>query len=464
MFFFVTIYAMKRTWAFWRRVQYGTGFLTFLFLLGGVFYVSYFYAPASCFDGVKNGSEQGVDCGGSCSRICSFQVTPPQVSWAQSFEVTEGVYNAVAYVENRNQAAASPEVPYTFRLFDKDGLIVERTGSTILPADSVYPIFAARIDTSGRVPTQTILELGEAEKWLPAVSGREQFTVQERTLQNVDSRPRLEAKIYNNALTEAEDIEVVATIFDAQGNALTSSRTFINTFAPRSEEIVVFTWPQPIAKTIRSCEIPTDVALAIDLSGSMNNDGGTPPQPISSVLEAAQAFTGRLQQEDQVSVVTFATKAVLVAPLSRAFSAIATQIKTLAISPEEEQGSTNTGDAIKVATSELVSSRHNTEARKVLVLLTDGLATAPGEDPDTYALAAASESKDKDVIIYTIGLGNEVNMDFVRSLASDSGKAYAALTTNDVNNIYRSITASLCEDGPAVIEIIPKTTTGFTTD
>lgn len=452
---------IERQWAFWRRVQYGTGFGVFWLFVFTFIYFANFHQPPNCFDGRQNGDERGLDCGGSCARICAFDVAAPSVQWARSFRVTEGQYNAVGYVQNTNRFAASPEVPYTLSLYDADGLIAQREGVTILPPDSVYPVFEARIQTNGRVPTQTFLEIGESTYWVASESGRDQFTVQSRTLTGADARPRLEAQIYNNSLTEVNSVEVVATIFDARGNALTSSRTFIDDFAGRSSEVAVFTWPEPIAKTMRSCEVPTDVLMAIDLSGSMNNDGDTPPEPITSVLTAADAFTRRLQSGDQAGLVTFATEAVVMSTLTGNVAGVANAIKALTIDPAEETGSTNTGDALLRGGEELTSERHNLEARKVMVLLTDGLATAPDEDPEAYALSAAQTVKGQGVNLFTIGLGQNVNMEFVRQLASAPQQAYQAISVNEVDRIYKNITAEICEDGAAIIEIIPKTDAGF---
>lgn len=453
---------ISRPWAFWRRVQYGTGFGVFWLLVFALTYFQFFYNEPTCFDQKKNGAERGVDCGGACTRICAFDVAAPTVKWARSFAVTSGQYNAVAYIENTNKTAAAPVVPYTLRLYDANGLIAERTGETILPPDSVYPVFEPRIDTGGRVPSQTFLELGEIETWVPAASGREQFSVNSRTLSGADASPRLRAEIYNNALTPATDVEVVATIFDARGNALTASRTFIDKFEPRSSQTAVFTWPEPIAKTIRSCEVPTDVALALDVSGSMNNDGGTPPEPITSVIKAAEAFAKRLRDHDQVSLVTFATKALLNNQLTANKTTVAKEIASTKISPTEERGSTNIGDAIVQGGNELLSERHNPEARKVLILLTDGLATAPDPNPNSYALEAANIIKASGVDIFTIGLGTSVDTDFIRKLASTNDKSFSAFTVSQVDGIYKTITGALCEDGAAVIEIIPKTKTSFT--
>ena len=443
-------------WAFWRRFWYGTGFSFFWVLVGTGVYFFYIYEAPQCFDGTQNGEERGVDCGGACVRICAADVTQPNIRWTESFEVTEGQYNAVAYIENANKVAAAPEVNYKFTLSDDDGLIEESSGTTVLPPDSVYPIFLGRIQTGERVPTQTQIDLEYVDLWVPGTVGRGQFTVVDRKLEDADVRPRLEATIVNNALTEAKDVEIVATIFDARGNSLTSSRTFVEYFPPQAEEQVVFTWPEPIAKTVRSCEVPTDVVMAIDLSGSMNNDQDTPPEPISSVLNAAQSFVSRVQEKDQISLVTFATDAILNRTLTNDSSSIQNTILKLEIDPSEERGSTNTGDAFVRAFEEFSTARHNPNARKVMVILTDGLATAPDEDPEVYAKEKAALVKAKGVEVYAIGLGENVNMDFVRAIASNQNNAYQALSSNQVDRIYQKITGAICEDGFAVIDIIPK--------
>lgn len=452
---------ITRPWAFWRRVQY-SGILAALFaIIGSGVYFGFFHSPASCFDGWKNGDERGVDCGGSCARVCALDVTAPKVLWSRAFKVTDGQYNAVAYIENTNQGVGAPTVGYTFEFYDSDGLITSKRGTTILPPDSVYPIFEGRIQTGERVPSQTVLTLSDPEAWVQATAGREQFVVESRTLTGADVSPRLTAQIANTALTEAKDVEIVATIFDSRGNALTASRTVVPVFNARTTETVVFTWPEPIAKTLRSCEVPTDVILAIDLSGSMNDDGGTPPEPITSVLRAADSFIDRLNERDQIGVITYATNAALPQPLTNVRETARGVVSALTISPQAETGSTNTGDAVLSAAAELDSERHSLNARKVLVLLTDGLATSGGDDPETHALEAADALKRMDTEIFTIGLGSSVNEAFLKQIASGEAYYYKAAHAGTVDQIYRSVTEAICEDGAATIEIIPKTTASF---
>ncbi len=452
---------IERPWAFWRRIQYGVALLCVLGLIGSGIYYTYIYEAPNCFDAVQNGEEKGIDCGGICQRICAFDIIAPKALWSESFKIVDGQYNAVAYIENRNKNIGSPELSYTFKLFDAEGLITERMGMTVLPPDSVYPIFEGRIMTGARVPTKTTIEFTSNMLWLPGTNGREQFMLEQRELVNADSKPRLTAKLRNTTLDEARDVEIIATIFDASRNPLTASRTIVPYFAGRSTQDVTFTWPEPIAKTLRSCEVPTDVVLAIDLSGSMNNDGGTPPEPISTVLTSATAFISRLNKEDQIGVVTYATDAIVSELLTHESARVAESVSKLTISPKEETGNTNIGDALKRIREELSSARHSADARKVAILLTDGLATAPKKDPEIYAQTEADALKALGVQLFTIGLGESANEVFLKSMASNENQYYKAPTKGELSAIYASITGAICEDGPAVIEIIPKSQTTF---
>lgn len=468
-----------RAWAFWRRTQYAIGALMTITFVSLSAYALYFTSPPNCFDFKMNGDERGIDCGGACTRICAADVTAPIVQWSRSFRVVDGQYNAVAYVENKNQTAAAPVMNYTFSLHDEQGLIAERKGTTILPPNSVYPIFEQRIDTGTRIPTQTFITLEEPELWLPAQQGRNQFHVVSREIHNADIMPRLEARIENTALTEARDVEIIATIFDVTGNALTSSRTYIDRFAPRSEESLVFTWPEPIATTVRSCEVPSDIVVMLDRSGSMAADGGDPPQPLENAKDAAKSFVTQLRADDQVSILSYATEPsspmeqVLTGNKAQALAAIS----STAMGTDGTQY-TNMGAAFSTAASELLSPRHREDARKVIILLTDGDVTRPlnaaGERDVEYAAQvakdAATAAKASDILVYTIGFGagfksgdGTISRDvqLIRDLASDKDKYFEAPTVEELMRVYKEIASDICEDGIAVIDIVPKTSTSF---
>ncbi|MCA9357591.1 VWA domain-containing protein, partial [Candidatus Kaiserbacteria bacterium] len=428
-----------------------------------IFYIN-FYQPANCFDLVMNGHETGIDCGGSCVRICAAGVSSPQVVWTESFKITEGQYNAVAYIENKNQIAATPELNYKFQLLNNGIVVAERSGTTVLPPNSSYPIFEGKILTDSRQEvTETKIILEPVDMWIPATVGYSQFRSQDIKLSSSDFKPRLDVKLENTELTPANNVEVVATIFNESGRPVTASKTFTERIEARSSKDLVFTWPSPIAKTVKSCEIPTDVMIGIDVSGSMNNDGDNPPQPITDVIGAASRFVNSLKEKDQVSVVTFATRAETITRLTNLHGAVANAVQALSISPVEEHGFTNTSDALTTAQTELNSERHNQDARRVLVILTDGLPTESGdEDAVAKAITVATELNENGIEVYAIGLGKNVDQTFIKAIASDESNAYFAPTGNDLEAIYKEITTSLCEVGPTKIDVIAKTKTNFT--
>jgi Mg-chelatase subunit ChlD len=204
------------------------------------------------------------------------------------------------------------------------------------------------------------------------------------------------------------------------------------------------------------------VILGIDVSGSMNDDWANPPEPISSVLTAARSFVERLNLEDSIGVVTYATEATLQTLLTSAHDTVAKSIGALTISKPAETGSTNTGDAIRLALEEFTSSRNNDDARKVFILLTDGLATSPDPDPEEYALQASRAIKAANVEVFTIGVGTKVNEDFLKEIATDEKHYFLAPQRTTIGRIYEDITTAICEDGPAVIDILPKPYANFT--
>jgi Mg-chelatase subunit ChlD len=96
------------------------------------------------------------------------------------------------------------------------------------------------------------------------------------------------------------------------------------------------------------------------------------------------------------------------------------------------------------------------------VLLTDGLPTAAGDiDAVAEAQSAAAALAASGADVYIVGLGQQVDQTFIRSIASDPDNAYLAPSRSDLAAIYDQITASLCEVGPTKIEVIAKTKTNF---
>lgn len=450
-------------WATRRKLQY-FGIIVAFFVIFFVipFYIFIYEAP-TCFDRIRNGNELGVDCGGSCRLLCSAEIGKPVSRWdPRVFKVSPGVYSAVAYLENPNVTGESLLAPYVFRLYDKQNILVaERSGTTFIPKGKTFAIFEGNIVTGERIPTRATFDFTRDLVWERNLLPEPELIVTNKALSKEETAPRVDATVKNNGLDRVINIELVAIISDATGNAIGASRTFIENLEKGESKQVVFTWPNPFETKAEVCGSPADVALVIDRSGSMNFLGDNPPQPLTDVKNAASFFVNQLNQNNQnnqATLISFANDATLDSPLSKDFSALGQSIDAITILKSGTQN-TNIGDGIRKAREELLSERGRNGVSKFIVMLTDGVATRPskaGDDkyPEEFALQTANQAKIDSIGLFTIGLGKDLNVEFLKDVASSSEEAYFAPTAKELNSIYKQIATKICKKRPAIIEIL----------
>lgn len=206
----------------------------------------FLYKPATCFDGKQNGGENGVDCGGACSLICKKEAFDPLVLWQRAFEVVDGEYNLIAYVENVNTDAGSKDTKYTFNMYDKDNnLVSSKKGFVSIPPRSIIPITEDNIVFDGDIK-RISFEL-EDLIWKKEATSDPLIVVTNEKLTNEDKEPRIDALLQNVIFKSIDNIKVVAIVYDIDNNAIGTSSTFINSISKDSAKNVTFTWPKPFS-------------------------------------------------------------------------------------------------------------------------------------------------------------------------------------------------------------------------
>lgn len=195
----------------------------------------------------------------------------------------------------------------------------------------------------------------------------------------------------------------------------------------------------------RVTKVDQDVVLAIDSSGSMVwND------PNRLRISSAQEYVRSLRFPDRVAIVDFDS----VARLTRAnvgqlanhlwsqghngipdYSGAESDLNTI-----DQSGSTNYGDALRVANDELIT--YGEPGRQwVVILLTDGQNTASGAD--ALAQSEAQRALANGITVYTIGLGPDVDDQLLMEIAATTGGTYyAAPTPESIRWIYFEISQS----------------------
>jgi len=230
-------------WAAKRKLVYGGIFVVVILIGVGVPTFFFLYEAPTCFDGKQNGTETGIDCGGSCRNLCQADKQPPTVLWKRIFQVSKGIYTAVAFVENRNVMAGAIRVSYSFKLYDENSIfIAERRGETyILPHDT-FVVLESGILTQERIPERIEFEFTKIPDWLSLPPGPV-LAVTSKSLRNEMTVPRLEATVSNTSLVTARDVEVTAILYDGRDNAMAAARTYIDEIPKNTSEVAIFTWP-----------------------------------------------------------------------------------------------------------------------------------------------------------------------------------------------------------------------------
>jgi len=237
------------------------GMIGLVILLIAAYYVYkiFFTHVPTCFDGIQNQDEQGIDCGGVCANFCSWQEKSIVPLWARAFPIQNGVYSLVAYVQNQNINAGIEQINYEFRVYDSNNILAGDpvTGTTFIEPNQSTAIFQSPVSTGNRIPKNVFFSFTSTPVWTktdPKYSVP-QLTTANTHLTNTDTAPKLSADVINNTLFNYNNIEVVAILYGADGNAINASDTYIASLPQQSKQTVYFTWPQKFSEPVTNITI-----------------------------------------------------------------------------------------------------------------------------------------------------------------------------------------------------------------
>jgi len=202
--------------------------------------------------------------------------------------------------------------------------------------------------------------------------------------------------------------------------------------------------PLALRFVCKPAERHSDVVLAIDASTSMGESLG-PSTKLEAAREAARRFVEVMSlgpAADQAAIVAFNAEATVALPLTGDRAALGRAIDGVATAL-----GTRIDHAIARAAEELASPRARPGNQAVLVLLTDG---RPDGGTLEATLAAADAAKGRGVIIFTVGLGDGVDADFMRRLATRPDGYLQAPDGAALRAIYEGLAAALPCTAPSM--------------
>lgn len=246
---------MALKWGTRRQVLYYTVGIVLLASLSMLVWQLFIKKAPTCFDQEQNGSEQGVDCGGSCALMCPNTAKAPTVLWSRAFLTAPHVYTAAAYIQNNNVAISggAKQIRYSFQLLDSRNILVaEREGVVDIPPVQTLPIIELNIDAGTREVTRTFFNFsqGEVPKW---------YKVEPETVEKIRvaqtgayQNGRLTATIANDSYDDLKKVQAIAVLFDYDGVARAASKATLAKVPRRSTADITFTWPETFTGIARA--------------------------------------------------------------------------------------------------------------------------------------------------------------------------------------------------------------------
>ncbi len=239
------------SWSEKRKFYYGAGVVVVLLLIFSFVFFGLFYRAPTCTDGKQDGDETGVDCGGSCPNLCQGDTVAPIVYWSKFFNVSGGVYDLAAFVENPNLTSENSQAAYEFKVFDGDNLLIgTRDGETFIPKNKKFIIFEPGFVIQNRTPKYVEFDFTSFGVWQKDSAPEPDISVTYSPLSATTTSPRIDGVVSNNSTQDINEVELTAEVEDQNENTVAVSRTFVDNLTAGSSQNFVFTWPKPFGGNV----------------------------------------------------------------------------------------------------------------------------------------------------------------------------------------------------------------------
>jgi len=250
------------SWAQRRKTTYIVSILFVFAIIFAIILLNLLNKTPTCFDGIQNQGETGIDCGGPCNILCRAEYSNPVVIWGPRWAkvLSSGMYNFLTYVQNPNIGAGAYNVSYLFKVYDKDNILLyQKTGITYIPPNNNFVIFEDNISLNDKIPVRAKFEFTGNPIWQKMDSMESSITAVSKNLINEDIRPKLLVTMRNTTLKPIQNIEAISILYDENNNAIAFSRTKIDSIDADGTADIVFTWPEKFEQKVARIDIVSKV-------------------------------------------------------------------------------------------------------------------------------------------------------------------------------------------------------------
>ena len=220
-----------------KQVLYGIFYLAILGGIGAGVYFLFLRPSPSCFDGIQNQGEQGVDCGGPCARVCaSVNVQSIDVLGSvRVFSPLPGSASVLAELENANASSGAEIFDYTVTLYGPDG---STTVATVDGSSFIYPDETKYLILPNEAVSSTIGGASISLSGVQWVAASEMGQPPQFSFSNITTAPApnnfmtVSGNITNLDASSFGTVLIGAIFKDAAGTPVGASQTEVNSLAP----------------------------------------------------------------------------------------------------------------------------------------------------------------------------------------------------------------------------------------
>ena len=237
--------------------------LIFLVFLGVLFYFFFYQAP-TCTDGVQNGKEGGVDCGGTCSNVCEEKVT------GQPFTIEEVAimpggrerYDILGKIYNPNDTEGTSSFQYTIELKNSSGAVIAtRSGTSFILPQEHKTLIEVGIE-SRETPTEATLRV-ENISWerFSGYQEKPNINIYQKRYNQITSGVGFGEAfglVSNESPFDFRSLTVKVILRDGSGKPLATNSTEMRTITSGEERDFRLVWPEAFPGAVEQVEMEVD--------------------------------------------------------------------------------------------------------------------------------------------------------------------------------------------------------------
>lgn len=228
----------------------------FFIIIGGISFGFYHthYGP-NCHDGIKNGQEEGIDCGTlACGVACPSPVQAVQVQSVNLVKTPAGDYDVAMQFYNPNTDYGVATGTYELTA----GGVVSSHDFYMLSGQTKYIVLTSLKGLPDNASATVVIKSVQWQKVtgdasVSLTSSNEKYTV-------AGNQTTFEATILNGSDFDFDSIDVAMVASDNSGRVIATNMTNIQTLLSHTQRYVKVSWPFPLpADAHVSTEIDTNV-------------------------------------------------------------------------------------------------------------------------------------------------------------------------------------------------------------